>query len=154
MPIPAGGRPEDRARANIDRLLTAAGWLIQNRDSINIEAGRGVAFHRLETLAAWLESDLKSPGSTLRGRLRIMPPLPREGLWDHQRRVIVNLEQSLARNDPRALIHMTMRKNLNRLQLRLASHRPRRRLSRSLPDAFPSVIRDRSRNPQLLTAHV
>src|ERR1035441_3565219 len=43
MPIPAGGRPEDRARANIDRLLTAAGWLIQNRDSINIEAGRGVA---------------------------------------------------------------------------------------------------------------
>src|ERR1035438_5296629 len=37
-----------------------------------------------------------------------MPPLPREGLWDHQHRVIVNLEQSLARNDPRALIHMTM----------------------------------------------
>jgi type I restriction enzyme, R subunit len=43
MPVPAAGRPEDRARANIDRLLTAAGWLIQNRDSINIEAGRGVA---------------------------------------------------------------------------------------------------------------
>src|SRR5271157_1607495 len=197
MPIPAGGRPEDRARANIDRLLTSAGWLIQNRDGANIEAGRGVAirefplapghgfadyllyidgyaagvieakkegvplveveiqsgkysrglpqnlpaprrplpfcyqstgietrftnllepdarsrpvfaFHRPETLAAWLEADLKSPGSTLRGRLRIMPPLPREGLWDHQHRVIANLEQSLARNDPRALIHMTM----------------------------------------------
>jgi hypothetical protein len=43
MLIPAGGRPEDRARANIDRLLTAAGWLIQNRDGINIEAGRGIA---------------------------------------------------------------------------------------------------------------
>ena len=43
MPIPPAGRPEDRARANMDRLLTAAGWLIQNRDSINIEAGRGVA---------------------------------------------------------------------------------------------------------------
>jgi hypothetical protein len=43
MFIPAGGRPEDRARANIDRLLTAAGWLIQNGDSIDIEAGRGVA---------------------------------------------------------------------------------------------------------------
>ncbi len=65
-------------------------------------------FHRPETLAAWLEADLKSPGSTMRGRLRIMPPLPREGLWDHQHRVIANLEQSLARNDPRALIHMTM----------------------------------------------
>ncbi|HLN02875.1 MAG TPA: type I restriction-modification enzyme R subunit C-terminal domain-containing protein [Bryobacteraceae bacterium] len=197
MTIPATGKPEDRARANIDRLLTAAGWVIQNRNSINIEAGRGVAirefqlapghgfadyllyvdgyaagvveakkegvpligveiqtakyseglpqnlpaprrplpflyestgvetrftnllepdarsrpvfgFHRPETLAAWLEADLKSPGSSLRGRLRIMPSLPREGLWDHQYRVIANLEQSLARNDPRALIHMTM----------------------------------------------
>jgi type I restriction enzyme, R subunit len=37
-----------------------------------------------------------------------MPPVPREGLWDHQYRVIANLDQSLARNDPRALIHMTM----------------------------------------------
>jgi type I restriction enzyme R subunit len=197
MTIPDAGRPEDRARTNIDRLLTAAGWLIQNRDSINIEAGPGIAirefplapghgfadyllyidgyaagvveakkagvpligveiqtarysqglpqnlpaprrplpfcyqstgvetrftnflepdarsrpvfgFHRPETLAGWLEADLKSPGSTLRGRLRIMPFLPREGLWDHQYRVIANLEQSLARNDPRALIHMTM----------------------------------------------
>jgi type I restriction enzyme R subunit len=197
MTIPDGGRPEDRARANIDRLLTAAGWLIQNRDSINIEAGRSIAirefplahghgfadyllyidgyaagvieakkagvpligveiqtarysqglpqnlpaprrplpfcyqstgvetrftnflepdarsrpvfgFHRPETLVGWLEADLKSPGATLRGRLRIMPFLPREGLWDHQYRVIANLEQSLARNDPRALIHMTM----------------------------------------------
>jgi type I restriction enzyme R subunit len=178
-------------------LLTAAGWLIQNRDSINIEAGRSIAirefplahghgfadyllyidgyaagvieakkagvpligveiqtarysqglpqnlpaprrplpfcyqstgvetrftnflepdarsrpvfgFHRPETLVGWLEADLKSPGATLRGRLRIMPFLPREGLWDHQYRVIANLEQSLARNDPRALIHMTM----------------------------------------------
>jgi len=28
MTMPATGKPEDRARANIDRLLTAAGWLI------------------------------------------------------------------------------------------------------------------------------
>jgi type I restriction enzyme R subunit len=191
------GRPEDRARSNIDRLLTDSGWIIQNRDSINIEAGRGVAirefllapgygfadyllyvdgyaagvveakkagvplteielqtdrysvglltklpaprrplpflyqstgietrftnlldpdarsrpvfgFHRPETLASWLEADLKSPGSAVRNRLRIMPPLTREGLWDHQYRVIINLEHSLARNHPRALIHMTM----------------------------------------------
>jgi type I restriction enzyme R subunit len=197
MNAPPGGRPEDRARANIDRLLTDAGWLIQNRDSINVEAGRGIAirefplapghgfadyllyvdgyaagvveakkagvpligveiqtakysvglppnlpaprrplpfsyestgvetrftnlldpdarsrpvfgFHRPETLVRWLEADLKSPGCGLRNRLRIMPAVPREGLWDHQYRVIANLEQSLARNDPRALIHMTM----------------------------------------------
>ena len=43
MIIPSVGRPEDRARTNIDRLLAGAGWLIQNRDSINIEAGRGIA---------------------------------------------------------------------------------------------------------------
>ena len=43
MNAPTGGRPEDRARANIDRLLTAAGWIIQNRDSIDMEAGRGIA---------------------------------------------------------------------------------------------------------------
>jgi hypothetical protein len=37
------GRPEDRARSNIDRLLTDSGWIIQNRNGINIEAGRGIA---------------------------------------------------------------------------------------------------------------
>ena len=40
---PAAGRPEDRARTDIDRLLTAAGWIVQSRDSVNIEAGRGIA---------------------------------------------------------------------------------------------------------------
>ena len=43
MTTPATGRPEDRARAHIDRLLTAAGWILQNRDSVNIGAGRGIA---------------------------------------------------------------------------------------------------------------
>ncbi|HXB70458.1 MAG TPA: DEAD/DEAH box helicase family protein [Candidatus Acidoferrales bacterium] len=197
MTIPPRGKPEDRARADIDRLLTGAGWLIQNRDCVNIDAGRGIAirefqlaaghgladyllyvdgyaagvveakkagipligveiqtnkysvglpknlpaprrplpfcyestgvetrftnlldpdarsrpvfgFHRPETLATWMESDLKSPGSGLRNQLRLMPGVPRDGLWDHQHRVIANLEQSLARNHPRALIHMTM----------------------------------------------
>ena len=193
---PSRGRPEDRARANIDRLLTAAGWIIQSRDSINIEASRGVAlrefplspghgfadyllyidgyaagvveakkqgvplveveiqsikysqglpqnlpaprrplpfcyqstgietrftnllepdarsrpvfgFHRPETLVKWLESDLKSPGSTVRGHLRIMPPLPRDGLWDHQHRVIANLEQSLSASTNRRCLQST-----------------------------------------------
>jgi type I restriction enzyme R subunit len=43
MTTPARGKPEDRARADIDRLLTASGWIVQNRDAINIEAGRGIA---------------------------------------------------------------------------------------------------------------
>ena len=156
--------PEDRARHNIDQLLAAAGWIIQNGDAVNITAGRGVAvrefpmkkghgeadyllfvdgaavgvveakkegetltgveiqttkysegvpdgvptprcplpflyqstgvetrftnllepdarsrqvfaFHRPETLAEWLDDELKHPGSTLRAKLRRMPPL-------------------------------------------------------------------------------
>src|SRR5437016_7028360 len=48
MNVPPIGHPEDRARVNIDRLLTDAGWLIQNRDSINIEAGRGIAIREFQ----------------------------------------------------------------------------------------------------------
>src|SRR5881409_381030 len=48
---PPTGRPEDRARANIDGLLADAGWLIQNRNGINIEAGRGVAIREFPLTA-------------------------------------------------------------------------------------------------------
>ena len=34
---------EAKARINIDRQLVAAGWLVQNADQANINAGRGVA---------------------------------------------------------------------------------------------------------------
>jgi type I site-specific restriction endonuclease len=54
------------------------------------------------------QADLKSRGSDLRNRFRLMPPVLRQSLWDHPYRVIANLNQSRARNDPRALIHMTM----------------------------------------------
>lgn len=36
-------KPEQRARRNIDRMLAAAGWIVQDRSDSNIEAGRGVA---------------------------------------------------------------------------------------------------------------
>ncbi len=35
--------PEARARLDIDAMLTAAGWVIQDRDELNLSAGRGVA---------------------------------------------------------------------------------------------------------------
>lgn len=35
--------PEQTARLTIDNLLTAAGWIIQNRDAMNLFAGPGVA---------------------------------------------------------------------------------------------------------------
>ena len=39
MPI----TPEDRARQNIDKLLTDAGWIVQDKRATNLSAGRGVA---------------------------------------------------------------------------------------------------------------
>ncbi len=65
-------------------------------------------FHRPEMLKIWLEA-----GSSLRSRIHEMPPLNPDGkparelgLRDCQERAIVNLEQSLKENRPRALIQM------------------------------------------------
>jgi hypothetical protein len=33
--------PEARARLEIDRLLEAAGWVVQNRDAVNLYAAPG-----------------------------------------------------------------------------------------------------------------
>ena len=53
MPIAA----EDLARQNIDRLLDAAGWIIQNRESANITAGRGVAIREFPMKKGHGEAD-------------------------------------------------------------------------------------------------
>ncbi len=58
-------------------------------------------FHRPETLADWAAAP-----STLRARLRIMPPLLTANLWAVQIEAITNLERSLAEDRPRALIQM------------------------------------------------
>ncbi len=36
-------KPEDRARVDIDRQLTQAGWVLQDADKADLHAGRGVA---------------------------------------------------------------------------------------------------------------
>ena len=62
------------------------------------------AFHRPETLAEWAAEP-----DTLRARLKAMPtahPLATAGMRDCQIEAIKGLEQSLAENRPRALIHM------------------------------------------------
>jgi type I restriction enzyme, R subunit len=64
---------------------------------------RVFTFHRPETLRFWL-----SQAATLRARLRQMPPLVTEGLRTCQIEAIDGLEESLAHDDPRALIQMTM----------------------------------------------
>src|SRR6266478_3426036 len=35
--------PEELAREKIDKLLTDCGWILQNRSTINLSAGRGIA---------------------------------------------------------------------------------------------------------------
>jgi len=223
----AGGAktPEQKARDAIDQQLLQAGWLIQNRDEINLSAGRGIAirefkmadgygfadyilyldkqaigaleakpagftlsgvkpqvdkyseglppglpasirplpflyvstgietsfvnlldpqargrrvfsFHRPETIAEWLQSPnltewVRGWGnpsevgqafqpvilptltearaalpSSLRARLRAMPPVAIANLWENKRRALENLEMSLRDDHPRALIQM------------------------------------------------
>jgi type I restriction enzyme R subunit len=64
------------------------------------------SFHRPETFADWLAEEAKAPGSTLRARLKHLPPLIEEGLWPAQIKTIKGLEKSLAEGRPRALIQM------------------------------------------------
>ena len=39
--------PEEQARVTIDRLLEQVGWVLQDADSLNLYAGRGVAVREL-----------------------------------------------------------------------------------------------------------
>lgn len=71
------------------------------------------SFHRPETLAEWLEPSELPAGhplagrpATLRARIQHLPDLSPEGLRDVQYRAVLNLEQSLRENRPRALIQM------------------------------------------------
>ena len=76
------------------------------------------SFHRPETLASWAPIRDEAPRnlqgasvggqgiSTLRTRLKRLPPLKPEGLWSAQVKAITNLEKSLAEDRPRALIQM------------------------------------------------
>ncbi|HEY1729149.1 MAG TPA: type I restriction-modification enzyme R subunit C-terminal domain-containing protein [Candidatus Baltobacteraceae bacterium] len=65
-------------------------------------SSRGVfTFYRPETLV-----EILGQRTTLRGRLRELPPLTNEGLWPAQFEAIRNLEESLAHGRPRALIQM------------------------------------------------
>lgn len=59
------------------------------------------AFHRPETLHEWLQQP-----ETLRARLGKLPPLNEKGLRDCQIDAITELEKSLAKGDPRALIQL------------------------------------------------
>jgi type I restriction enzyme, R subunit len=80
------------------------------------------SFHRPDTLREWLTADtldawLKRPGgfytaaddtkpSTLRARLRAMPPVELPGMWPNKVQAVVGVEKSLFDDRPRSLIQM------------------------------------------------
>ena len=107
--------PEHEARREIDKQLTAAGWIVQEYKKFNpgvetrFKNNRDpkprfrvvFSFHQHETLQEWLKQS-----ATLRRKLTQFPRLNIEGLSDCQIRAIRNLEQSFAKNKPRAFIQM------------------------------------------------
>ena len=50
-------KPEERARTEIDQLLTAAGWAVQDFKQANIHAGCGVAIREFQLNAGFGEAD-------------------------------------------------------------------------------------------------
>lgn len=94
------GRPEQR---RFEYVSTGTETIFRDLADPEPRSRRVFAFHRPETLRRWLgESD------TLRARLRQLPRLVTEGLRTCQIEAVDGLERSLARDDPRALIQMTM----------------------------------------------
>ncbi len=53
----AATEPEQRAREEIDRILSQAGWVIQNRSETNLQAARGVAIREFPLKSGHGEAD-------------------------------------------------------------------------------------------------
>ena len=47
--MPANQNPEQAARDNVDRLLTDAGWVVQDKKAIDFSAGPGIAVREYQT---------------------------------------------------------------------------------------------------------
>jgi type I restriction enzyme R subunit len=80
---------------------TGAETFFRNERDPQPRSRRLFAFHKPETLLEWVQDD-----STLRGRLQSFPELNVIGLRDCQIEAISNLEKSLSKDDPRALLQM------------------------------------------------
>ena len=90
------------------------------------------SFHRPETLAEWLGMSPSHAGSgvlreqpspyitTFERAMRNLPPLATEGLWSAQVKAIRQVEQSLARGDPRVLVQMATGSGKTRMASALA----------------------------------
>jgi type I restriction enzyme, R subunit len=103
----ATGRSRDgENRGTLPFIYESTGVETFFRDTRDPEprSRRVFSFHRPETLAAWFDE-----GRSLRARLKALPlahPLATKGMRDCQVEAIEGLEESLAEDRPRALIHM------------------------------------------------
>lgn len=84
-----------------DYEATGSETLFRDMRDPNPRSRRVFAFHRPETLHAWLKQD-----KSLRAKLTEMPTLDERGLRDCQSDAITDLEKSLAADKPRSLIQM------------------------------------------------
>jgi type I restriction enzyme R subunit len=92
-----------KAGAPLRFLYEGTGQIIYFTDGADPAPRARELFHffRPQTLADWA-----AQADTLRSRLQQMPPLPERNLRDCQISAVTGLEKSLAKNKPRALIHM------------------------------------------------
>jgi type I restriction enzyme, R subunit len=93
----------DPSKLRFEYVASDTEILFRDRADPEPRSRRVFAFHRPETLRRWL-----SEPETLRARLRHLPPLVTDSLRTCQVEAIEGLERSLARDDPRALVQMTM----------------------------------------------
>ncbi|QLH09465.1 type I restriction endonuclease subunit R [Candidatus Nitrosotenuis sp. DW1] len=75
--------------------------LFADRREPNYRSRHVFTFHTPEELSSWLREE-----KSLRTRLKEIPPLNYQNLWDCQKQAVRNLEESFAANRPRALIQM------------------------------------------------
>ena len=66
-------KPEERARAKIDAMLIASGWLVQTKDRIHVSANRGVAICELSFSTGAPDYTLFVDGKAL-GTVQAKPP--------------------------------------------------------------------------------
>jgi type I restriction enzyme, R subunit len=67
--------PEALARLNIDAQLAACGWVVQDRRSMNLFAGRGVAAREWQARRPdWALITINSPGGRIHASTRTAYP--------------------------------------------------------------------------------
>lgn len=96
--------PRSREVFAIHQPETVAEWLAA--DPLTDWTHRWADEKRIAEAMPQLEGAWAERPSTLRSRVRVMPPVNERGLWPNQIEGLSNLELSLAENRPRSLVQM------------------------------------------------